>query len=133
MGPLRRGLMTAGIVLGPAPAWAEVCEALRPDWDGDTVTATSELLLLFQTPLVLLLVLGTALAVRFRHELGGVIVVVGWSIATYVATGWGNSDGIREAALAEGCRGSPALFITVAVAVAIGVVLYTAPITRRSS
>lgn len=133
MGPVRRRLIIAGALLGPAPAWADVCETVRPGWDGETVTAMGELLLLFQTPLVLLLLLGTALAVRFRHELGGVVVVVGWSIATYVATGWGNADGIREAALAEGCVGSPALFITVAVAVAIGVVLYTAPITRRSS
>lgn len=133
MGPIRRRLITAGALLGPAPAWAEVCTAVRPGWNGDTVTAMGELLVLFQTPLVLLLVLCTALAVRLRHELGGVVVVVGWSIATYMVTGWGNSDGIRKAAMTEGCVGSPALFITVAVAVAIGVVLYTAPITRRKT
>lgn len=132
MGPVRRRLITAAALLGPAPAWADACTTVRPGWDGAEVTALGELLVMFQTPLVLILVLASALAVRLRHELGGVAVVVGWSIATYMVTGWGNSDGLRQAAMAEGCVGSPALFITVAVAIGIGVVLYTAPKARRS-
>lgn len=133
MGPLRRRLIAGLALLGPTPAAAEVCATLRPGWDGTPVTGFGELLLMFQTPLVLILILASALAVRFRHELGGVIVVVGWSIATYMVTGWGNSDGIRQAAMTEGCVGSPALFITVAVAVGVGVVLYTAPIRRHTT
>ncbi len=95
------------------------------------MTAVGEMLFLAQTPMVLFLILATAVAVRFRSEWGGVAVVAGWSIATYIVTGWGSSDGLRNAAINEGCAGSPALFIAVAAAVCIGVVLYTAPLPRR--
>jgi len=94
------------------------------------MSGMDELLHLFQTPLVLLLVLATALAVRFRREWGGVAVVVGWSLATFLLTGTGGSYGIMDVGRVEGCVGSPALFIAVAVAVCIGVVLYTAPRQR---
>ena len=121
-------------MLFPAPVWAQgVCAAERPGWDGQQVGAWGELLFLLQTPLVLGLIVATALALRFRSEKGGLLVVVGWSIATYLVTGWGQDDPERMAALAEGCIGSPALFIAVAAALSIGVVLYTAPLPRRKS
>ena len=93
------------------------------------MSAFGELLFLLQSPIVLVLILLTAVAVRFRSEWGGLAVVVGWSIATYLVTGWGG--GTQTAAMAEGCVGSPALFIAVAGILCIGVVLYTAPIGKR--
>lgn len=125
-------MITSLTVLCPAPAWAEVCNSVRPDWDGASVTALGEMLYLFQTPVVLLLVLASALAIRFRNELAGIAVVVGWSVATYLVTGWGTTDGVRDTAMNEGCVGSPAAFITVAVVVGIGVVLCTAPLARQT-
>lgn len=131
MGPVRRRLTFALALLCPAPAWAEVCSDLRPGWDGTPVTAVDEMLFLAQSPLVLFLILATAIAVRFRSEWGGVAVVAGWSFATFIVTEWGSGDGLRSAAIDEGCAGSPGLFIAVAVAICISVVLYTAPLPRR--
>jgi hypothetical protein len=123
-------LITVAATLSPATAWADVCEAVRPNWDGVPVGVFGELLWLAQSPLVLVLIVATALAVRFRSEKGGLIVVVGWSIATFLVTGWGGDDGTAAAAMAAGCIGPSWLFITVAAALCIGVVLYTAPLKR---
>ncbi len=130
MGPIRRRLILGGALLYPAPLWADACSALRPAWDGTPVTAWGELLFLLQTPIVLLLIIATALAVRFRSEWGGLAVVVGWSLSTFLATGWGGDGTIRAAAMNEGCIGNATLFIVVAALVCIGVVLYTAPLKR---
>ncbi|MGJ8621285.1 MAG: hypothetical protein ACSHW1_00805 [Yoonia sp.] len=130
MGPVRRGLIAAIACLGPAPAWAAACDLVRPAWDGMPVGAVGELLFLLQSPMVLVMILGTALAVRFRSEWGGLVVVVGWSIVTYLITGWGDGDGTMAQAAAEGCVGSAWLFIAIAAALSIGVVLYTAPLPR---
>ncbi|MEJ8561380.1 hypothetical protein QTO30_09230 [Yoonia sp. GPGPB17] len=130
MGPVRRRLIWAALLVTPAPAWAEVCDKERPNWSGDPVTAFGELIYLLQTPVVLLLIVATALAVRFRSEWGGLAVVVGWSLSTFLATGWGDFGDIRAAAMAEGCVGNSALFIVFAALVCVGVVLYTAPLKR---
>ena len=129
MGSFRRRLIIAApLAVSAAPAWADTCAEMRPGWDGMPVSAFDELLFLAQSPIVLILVLLTALALRFRSEWGGLVVVVGWSIATYLVTQWGGS---QTDAATEGCVGSPALFIAVAAAISIGVVLYTAPIGKR--
>jgi len=104
---------------------------VRPGWDGTPVTAMGELIYLLQTPMVLVLILCTALALRFRSEKGGLGVVIGWSIATFLVTGWGGSDGTMGTAIAEGCIGNASYFVAVAAAICIGVVLYTAPLPRR--
>ena len=130
MGPIRRRL-AAALALLPSAGWAEVCETARPGWDGQPVTAWGELLFLFQTPLVLVLIIATVLTLRFRSEWGGLVVVVGWSLATFIITGWGESNAFRQEAAAEGCIGNPGLFIAIAAAVCVGVVLYTAPLPRR--
>lgn len=104
---------------------------MRPGWDGTPVTPFDEFLFLLQSPMVLILIFASALAVRFRSEWGGVAVVVGWSLATFFVTGWSGTGGTMDAALQEGCVGSASIFITVAVAVGIGVVLYTAPRRAR--
>ena len=130
MGPVRRRLIWGAAVLFPAPAWAEVCAAQRPNWDGTPVTAWGEFLYLLQTPIVLILIIATALAVRFRSEWGGLVVVVGWSLSTFLATGWGTNGDLRAAAMNEGCIGNTTLFIVFAALVCVGVVLYTAPLKR---
>ena len=114
----------------PTSAWAEVCTLQRPDWDGTPVTALGEFVFLLQTPIVLILIIATALAVRFRSEWGGLVVVVGWSLSTFLATGWGSNDAARAMAMTEGCIGNATLYIVFAALVCIGVVLYTAPLKR---
>jgi hypothetical protein len=103
---------------------------VRPNWDGMPVTALNELLIVMQTPVVLLLIVGTALAVRFRNEWAGLVAVVGWSLSTFLVIDWTGSDTVRASAIEEGCIGNPVLFVAVAVVVSIGVVLYTAPLKR---
>jgi uncharacterized membrane protein YhdT len=123
-------LITTAALLLPTQATAEVCAAERPFWDGMPVSAIDEFLILLQTPIVLILILLTALAIRFRHEWAGLLVVVGWSLSTYLVIDWAGTDDVRKAAIEEGCIGNPAIFIVVAVAVCISVVLYTAPLKR---
>lgn len=130
MGPVRRRLIWAVALLAPAPAWADVCTLQRPGWDGTPVTAFGELLFLLQTPVVLILIILTALALRFRSEWGGLAVVVGWSLSTFLATGWGSNGDTRALAINEGCIGNSTLYILFAALVCIGVVLYTAPLKR---
>ncbi len=129
MGPIRRRLIWGVLLLVPAPAWAEVCDKMRPGWNGAPVTAFGEFLYLLQTPVVLLLIVATALAVRFRSEWGGLVVVIGWSLSTFLATGWGDGA-VRAAGVTEGCMGNSTLFIAFAALVCVGVVLYTAPLKR---
>ncbi|WP_342078404.1 hypothetical protein [Yoonia sp. SS1-5] len=130
MGPIRRGLTLSlsAVVVWPQMAMAAVCDKERPDWDGAAFTSLDELIYLLQTPIILLMILTTALAVRFRSEWGGLVVVVGWSAICYILLG----DDIKQQAMIEGCVGSPALFIAVVTILCIGVVLYTAPLPRRS-
>ncbi|WP_131802532.1 hypothetical protein [Yoonia litorea] len=104
---------------------------MRPGWDGTPVSAFQELVFLAQSPIVLILILLTAVALRFRSEWGGLACVVGWSIATYLVTDWSGGSATGTAAATEGCVGSPVLFITFAAALCIGVVLYTAPLGKR--
>ncbi len=127
MGSIRRRLICVGLLGVPNGAWAEVCDKQRPNWDGLPVSAWSEMLALLQTPLALFLILTTALALRLRHQWLGLAVVVGWSSYTMLMT---TSD-IRGAAIAEGCAGSPTLFIGLVAAICVGVVLYTAPMPKR--
>lgn len=130
MGPIRRRLIFGAAMLSPAPAWSEACDKLRSGWDDLPVSAFGELLYMLQTPVVLLLIVATALAVRFRSEWGGLIVVVGWSLSTFLATGWGDLGDMKAAARIEGCVGNSTGFIVFAVLVCVGVVLYTAPLKR---
>lgn len=123
MGSLRRGLMLATL---PTAVWAEVCDKERSGWDGTPVTAVGEAIALFSNPVSLVLLLVTALAIRFRSQWGALAVCVAWtgwvSLIAFVDTG-----GIRSAALAEGCIGSPTLFIVIACTLCVAAVLYTAP------
>ena len=130
MGPIRRRLIWAAAFVVPTSAWADVCTLQRPDWNGVPVTALGEFLFLLQTPIALILIIATALAVRFRSEWGGLVVVVGWSLSTFLATGWGSNGAARALAMAEGCIGNATLYIVFAALVCIGVVLYTAPLKR---
>ncbi len=131
MGPIRRRLVLAAVLSPATPAWADTCAQIRPGWDGLPVSAWGEFVFLLQSPIVLILIMLTAVAIRFRSEWGGVAVVIGWSAVTYLVTGWLSGSETQTAAAIEGCVGSPALFIAVAAALCIGVVLYTAPIGKR--
>ena len=118
MGSLRRGLILA---LLPAPAWAQVCEELRPGWDGTPISAWSEALSLFTSPAALILLAGSLIAVRYKSQWGTLAACVGWSALVSVFAFW---DGGRTDAMAEGCIGSPMIFILAAATLCVAMVLY---------
>ncbi|QFT97450.1 hypothetical protein FIU85_09070 [Roseovarius sp. THAF8] len=110
----------------PVPARAqEVCARVRPDWDGAPVPAWEEAILLFGTPASLVLLLASALVLRFRSAWGALAVFVGWSLLVSAFTLFDPTGGQRIAAAAEGCIGSPVLFISIVMAIGVGLLLYT--------
>lgn len=125
MGPLRRGLILS---LLPGPALAAVCDDARPNWDGVPVTAFAEAVSLLSTPPALILLVATALVVRFKNQWGGLVVVVLWTLFASLLTMF-DPTGVREIATQEGCFGSPALFIAAVAAICVAMILYTAPRT----
>ncbi|MBD3664725.1 hypothetical protein [Sulfitobacter aestuariivivens] len=126
MGPVRGGLILS---LAPLPALAEVCDKVRPLWQaGSPATAWDELVGLMATPPSLALLLASALVIRFRHQWTALIVVVLWSFWVSAVAHYGRDGEIERAALAEGCIGSPALFILAVTAICGAMILYT---TRR--
>ena len=128
MGPLRRGLILAAL---PTPALAEVCDKIRPDWTGGAVSGWDETIQLFATAPSLLLIAATAFALRFRHQWGGLAVVVLWTLYASVMI-IPNTVNLRAEGLSEGCVGSSTLFLSLVTALCIGTILYTAPMPRRS-
>lgn len=126
----------AAALTAPEQLWAEVCDKERPLWDSATGPATvfDEALHLGASPLSLVLLAATALAVRFRSSWGGLAVVCGWSGLVALVT-FVNSDdpsGVRQLAIEEGCIGSPALFIAAVAAISVATIIYTSPRPARS-
>ena len=120
---LARKRLLAPLLILPSPAVAQSCADLRPGWDGAPVSAFSEALLLFSTPLSLILLLATAIVLRLRSNWGALGIAIGWSLQVYLVTFVLPPDAAR----AEGCVGSPVLFILAAAVLAVGAVIYTGP------
>ncbi|WP_338550135.1 hypothetical protein [Roseovarius phycicola] len=126
MGPLRRGLTAAlALICLPLPAFAEVCDKVRPGWDGMPVSMWQEALWLFGSPAALFLLFCSALVFRFKNSWGALAVFVGWSFLVGAFTFWDPTGGVRDGAIAEGCVGSPAVFVVVVLVISVGLLLYT--------
>lgn len=133
MGPVRRGIvLTAGALSGLAGmaqaqvlAQAEACAMQRPEWQGTPVNALQEAMFLAGTPAALVLLLGTLAALRYKSQWGALAVVLGWT--TFVTFVTMLAPASRKLAMAEGCVGSPALFIGGIAAICVGMIFYTAP------
>lgn len=124
MGSFRRGLIFLTLAALPGPAIAEVCERVRPNWDGSPVSLWSETVMLLGTPISLFLILSTALAFKFRSSWGALAVFVGWSFAVATVTFWDPTGGLRETARLEGCIGTPTLYIALVFATSVGLLLF---------
>ena len=130
MGPVRRGLILAAF---PLPALAETCKEIRPYWlPGSEATAWSEMIALFSTVPSLALLLASALCLRFRRQWGTLAVVVLWTAWISVVSMLPPSE-TQKTAIAEGCIGSPTLFIAAVAAICVGMILYTAPRPKRTN
>ena len=122
MGPVRGGVILS---LLPGVAWAQDCAVQRPGWDGAPVNVVQEAVFLASSPAALVLLLGTAIAIRFKSQWGSLAVVLGWTAFVTFLTMLAPAS--RKLAMAEGCVGSPALFIAVIAAICVGMIFYTAP------
>lgn len=132
MGPFRRGLIIAAAALTPGAAMAEVCETLRPGWDGVPITIWGEALALFSSPASLFLLAASVTALLLRSAWGALVVCVLWSGLTMMVAA-ADPEGQRAGAMAEGCRASPALFILAVAALCGGMILYTSRKPREGS
>ena len=131
MGSLRRGLILA--TSSPTVAMAGACDKVRPFWEpGAPATAWDELLGLMATPPSLVLIIASALAIRFRHQWGALAVMVLWTMWVSAVAFYGVDDEVQQLAIAEGCIGSPALFIGVVAAICVPMIIYTTPRTDRA-
>ena len=128
MGPVRGGIIAA---LLPGAAWAEVCDKVRPGWDGAPVTMVGEAITQFTTIPAVVLLLGSAVAIRFRSQWGAAAVVVLWTAWVSVNAFLDTSGGVKDAAMLEGCIGAPVLFIVAVAAICTGMIIYTFPPPRR--
>jgi hypothetical protein len=139
MGPVRGGLtrapanfagfaaLVALAALAPAAAQAEVCGQVRPFvGPGETGTAFTEMVSLMGTPPSLILLVLTALTVRFRWQWASLGVVVLWSVWVSLVA-MSAPDAAMLQAIEEGCVGSPTLFIGLVAAICGAMMLYTAP------
>lgn len=124
MGSFRSGLTLVFLTSIASPARAETCAQFRPAWDGGNVNAFQEMVALFGTPISLVLLIATAFAIRFRNSWGALAVFVGWSFAVAAVTFLDPTGGMREAAAAEGCVGSPSLYIAVVFVLCGGMMVY---------
>ena len=122
MGPVRGGVILS---LLPGMAWAQDCAVQRPGWDGAPVSVVQEAVFLASSPAALVLLLGTAVAIRFKSQWGSLAVVLGWTAFVTFLTMLAPAS--RKLAMAEGCVGSPALFIGVIAAICVAMISYTAP------
>ncbi|MBS0126378.1 hypothetical protein [Thetidibacter halocola] len=119
----------------PGPALAATCDTLRPLWDptGGPANALDEALHMAASPVSLVLLLVTALAVRLRNQWVGLAAVCGWSILASLRVFAPGGGETTQMAATEGCIASPALFIAVVAAICVATILYTAPSQGRTT
>ena len=84
----------------------------------------TEALALFSSPAALVLLLASAICIRFRSQIGTLIVVLLWTTLVSLVA-FRAPDESRLAAIGEGCIGSPTLFIAAVAAICGGMILYT--------
>ena len=118
-------------ILFPTGAMAETCATIRPGWTpGTKVSQISEAIALFSSIPSLVLLIATVIAIRFRSQWGGLGCVVLWSGWVSVITLL-DPSGVNSAMQAEGCMGSPTLFIAAVAAICVAMILYTLPRETR--
>lgn len=119
--------LAAIAALSPTGALANVCEQVRPFVGAsEGGTAFTEAMSLMGTVPSLVLLLLSALAIRFRWQWVALGVVVLWSVwVSFIAMS--SPSPIMEQAISEGCVGPPTLFIALVAAICGGMMLYTAP------
>ncbi|MCA0871714.1 hypothetical protein LCL97_12825 [Seohaeicola saemankumensis] len=132
MGPLRRGLTALAALAAPGTAWAGVCDTMRPGWTpGTAPTAIDEAIALGSTLPSLVLLAATLVCAFFRLQWASLVVVLLWTALISLPMYLPISE-VHATAIAEGCIGSPTLFMGIVIAICVALVLHTAPRNDRS-
>lgn len=106
MGPVRGRLTAAAMAALPAPAFASVCAALRPEWAPahGPRGVLGETLYILGSPLGLVILALFALAMwRGWTWLSGLVALLSLGLAGLLVLGAGTAT--RAQAVAEGCAG----------------------------
>ncbi len=124
---MRRLGLCAFLVLSADPAFAEVCDKVRPDWhssDGP-VSQLQELYIFFSNPLGLLLISLCFLALLVKRTwVCTLVMLLLVAVAGLIAAHWfWPIDGITREANLEGCIAPP--FITSLVMLVLAIVVGT--------
>lgn len=117
MGPLRRGLIAT---LAPTTAWAEVCDKVRPNWDGTPQTVLDHTIWMLAHPSGLLVLGVFALALVLRRWWGWLLSgLVGLFISLLLILDEIPTEMtyIHDLAQLEGCVGAPYLSLTLVAAI----------------
>ena len=129
---MKRLAFSLAALLLPTTATAQVCASARPGWDGAPVGAAAEAFNLFTSPAGLVLIGISVIALRFRSQWIGLATVLLWTVFITVVT-MADPTGQRIPAMAEGCIGPPTLFIVLAAAICVAIVLWTKPRSDSNS
>ncbi|MEM6409522.1 MAG: hypothetical protein AAF700_14050, partial [Pseudomonadota bacterium] len=117
--------------LTPTAAWSQSCADVRPSWEpGTPVTAWAEAIQLFSAPPALALIIASAIAIRTRSQWGALLTVLLWTGLIALVT-FASERLYGSLTIAEGCIGSPALFIAAVTAICTAMILYTLPRETR--
>lgn len=111
---------------------SDLCTNARPNWTGEVVSAWQEMIWLFASPAALILLIGTAFALRYKSQWGGLAVMVLWGmLGSYLS--FPDYNPLRAQGQLDGCFGSPTLFLAVVTAICVATILYTAPFSWRET
>ena len=130
--PIRQIFWAFVFITLPAPGIASTCTTSRPNWDGTQASAVTEAVALFTSPAGLILLALSVLALRFRNQWLGLGAVILWT-AFITIVAMIDPSGLRAPGMAEGCIGSPALFIAAAAAICVAIVFRTKPPERGAN
>lgn len=126
-----------GCVFGFAssPAFAEVCDKVRPLWDGDQVGQLEELFHMLASPAGVVIVVLLIAAVSLRRmwfSIPVALALFGLSAVIFLDWFW-LGDGIAYAAYREGCMGGVHLTVACLILAAVTLVLWTRRVCRMAT
>ncbi len=108
------------MLLPCSSAAAEVCDKVRPEWSGETVSAVSDFLKDAVSPFVLLLVVLLVLSLMLKSSWIGIVGSLLGATFFAVTLVHYQTDRIYQAAIVEGCRTDPILLLAAIAAVTLG-------------
>jgi len=133
---IRQAFCAIIMLFAASPAFAEVCDKVRPGWDPSdgSINQLEELYFFFTSPIGIgLTILITTTLYCKKRWLSFVCAALTFLTAALIAVGWfWLGDDMLRAAHQEGCRASPLITVGVLALLSIWLIQYGRPrITQR--